>query len=468
MQIADLGMMRELYQRLRLGRLKHITKPLPNGGFVLVLNTGAVIDAEAEAMLQALHSRSIGGIRSHLEILAQKGPSHFMEKFYVGFGHKSIGDCASVTIFIEGVSMLAAKAVQDSMLYSGQECSTRFMDFAKQLFLNPLETSAGSEILENWRQFYLDSMPKLHDYLTQQFPKSDSERTEVYKKAISARCFDILRAFLPAGTTTNLSWHTNLRQAADKLVLLRHHPLVEVQMIAKAIEDALRQAYPSSFSQKRHPGTEVYNTLWMEEEYYCCDKDCPDFALERDGIDKRELSRYQRFLAHCPPKTDLPKTIGMAGTLQFRFLLDFGSFRDLQRHRAVILRMPLLTTEHGFESWYLEQLPKDLKEKAIDLLANQIRLLQKLPAHPLTLQYYLPMGYRVPIHLTGDLTALVYLVELRGTRFVHPTLQRRALQIAKTLEELFGQFGLTPHVDEKVGRFDTKRGTQDIRLTTSE
>ncbi len=37
-----------------------------------ILETGAQINAEAEAMLQALHSRSVGGIRSHLQILAKK------------------------------------------------------------------------------------------------------------------------------------------------------------------------------------------------------------------------------------------------------------------------------------------------------------------------------------------------------------------------------------------------------------
>ena len=77
---------------------------LKNGGFVLVLNTEAKIDGQAEAMLQALHSRSTGGIKNHLKVLAQKGAENFMEKFYVGYGHKSIGDCGSVTVFVEGVS----------------------------------------------------------------------------------------------------------------------------------------------------------------------------------------------------------------------------------------------------------------------------------------------------------------------------------------------------------------------------
>ena len=54
---------------MEISDLAHVTRELPNGGFVLVLNTGAVITPEAEAMIQALHSRSIDGIRGHLEVL---------------------------------------------------------------------------------------------------------------------------------------------------------------------------------------------------------------------------------------------------------------------------------------------------------------------------------------------------------------------------------------------------------------
>lgn len=73
------------------------------------------------------------------------------------------------------------------------------------------------------------------------------------------------------------------------------------------------------------------------------------------------------------------------------------------------------------------------------------------------------MGYAVPVSLTGDLSAFTYLVELRSTPFVHPTLQKRALEMAKVLEDTFGGCGLKLHVDyDTLGRFDAKRGNHDI------
>src|ERR1035437_2677291 len=91
---------------VNIENLKHSQVAITDGGKVIVLDTGSVINPEAEAMLQALHSRSTGGLESHLKILADKGPNNFMKNFYVGYGHKSIGDCGSATLFIEGVSML--------------------------------------------------------------------------------------------------------------------------------------------------------------------------------------------------------------------------------------------------------------------------------------------------------------------------------------------------------------------------
>lgn len=44
-------------------------------------------------------------------------------------------------------------------------------------------------------------------------------------------------------------------------------------------------------------------------------------------------------------KTELPAFLDSIGTLTYEYQLDFGSFRDVQRHRAPFQRMPLLTTD---------------------------------------------------------------------------------------------------------------------------
>jgi len=445
-----------------LENLDHKSTDVDGGGKVIVLDTGSVIGSESEAMLQALHSRSIGGLMNHLKILSEKGSNNFMKNFYVGYGHKSIGDCGTATIFIEGVSMLVAKAIQDSPLYSGQEASTRYIDFQIQPFKNPTGTKEGEIILETWRKFYIDSLPETMEYLKIQFPIGEGESENIYGKAIAARAFDILRGFLPAGSTTNLAWHTNLRQAADKLMTLRHHPLTEVQKVAEAIEATLIKSFRNSFGHKRYEETESYNEFYMKNEYYYHNTECEDFKLTSNSINKNLLPK--NILESRPPKTELPRHLAEAGELQFEFLLDYGSFRDIQRHRAVIQRMPLLTMELGFQEWYLKELPQSIREKAKVLLKEQKDRIDMLHLSKEEKQYYISMGHNISNRLTGNLPSLVYLAELRATRFVHPTLRYRAKQMADTLSELFGPDGLTMHLDLELDRFDIKRGEHDIVL----
>jgi thymidylate synthase ThyX len=447
---------------MKIEELEHPERKLPSGATVLLLNTGAVITPEAEAMLQALHSRSVGGISEHLKVLASKGAEKFMSTNYVGYGHKSIGDCGTCTIFVEGVSMLVAKAIQDWPLYSGQEASTRYIDFSQQKFFDPKLSFLSDNVLKKWRSFYLKGLAGLPDFLKERFPKDENDKESDYKKAINARAFDIMRGFLPAGATTNLAWHSNLRQIADKLLVLRHHPLQEVQDITRAIEEVVAEAYPSSFSlEKRYAETEDYNSSVMAEYFYE-DNTCPDFEVTSDNINRDQLRMYERALKARPPRTELPKYISETGTMQFRYLLDFGSFRDIQRHRAVSQRMPLVTDKFGFEEWYLSELPPYLREEAEDLLTHQKKNIEIMNLSKEESQYFTPMGYKLSNRLTGNIHALVYLAELRSTRFVHPTARRRALQIANELSTRFGELGLKLHLDEEPGRFDTKRGTHDI------
>ncbi|MDB4991786.1 MAG: hypothetical protein JWL75_31 [Parcubacteria group bacterium] len=445
-----------------LADLLHHSVPLGDGGEVLVLETGALIGAESQAMLGALHSRSIGGIRSHLKVLSEKGSEKFMGTFYVGYGHKSIGDLGNTAVFIEGVSMLAAKAIQDFPLYNGQEASTRYIDFSQQNFVNPAKSQEGLAVLESLRSFYLDGLDRFIPVLKKRYPQGAGEKDAVYEKAIKARAFDTMRAFLPAGASTNLVWVGPLRQFADRLPILRNHPLAEVREIAEASLKALLVAFPNSFSDKQYEETEDYHRLCEDLYAYFDDKEPVDFALTRDTVDRDILAEYRTAFESRPAKNELPYNVRECGQLQYKFLLDFGSYRDLQRHRPIVLPMPLLTSKHGFEPWYLDELPEDLREEAKHVLVENLAAIEKLGLSAAEQQYFLPMGYRTTIRLTGDLRSLVYLVELRATRFVHPTLRMRAVTMAKSLQERFGDSGLVLHLDPEPDRFDVKRGEHDI------
>ena len=76
-------------------------------------------------------------------------------------------------------------------------------------------------------------------------------------------------------------------------------------------------------------------------------------------------------------------------------------------------------------------------------------------------QYFIPIGYNCSNRFTGDLPASIYMVEIRDSRFVHPTLQKVAHEIGRQITE---SLGIKLNVDPEPNRFDIKRGEQDITV----
>ncbi len=415
---------------------------------------------EDVAMMQALYSRSAESVVKHAEKVKASGSGKFMERFYVGYGHQSIADCGSTTLFIEGVSMLCDKVIQDWPLYAGQEVSTRYIDMSRQPIYDPIKTKTSQGILKRWMDFYISSGSVLEKHLKEKYPRKESEDEKVYDKAIKARSFDILRGFLPAGMTTQLSWHTNLRQAWDKLSNVRHHPLEEVRIVSEQIWKELKSHYPNSFSHKLYEEQEVYRREILGSHTYFAPKSFSKRFSAKLNIEQKMLRPYADILKKRPIKTTLPFFMRSLGTFTFDFLLDFGSFRDLQRHRASIYQMPLLSTEYGFQQWYLEQLPESLYKKAEKLIATQVQAIGKLKVTEEERQYFVAMGFLVPCRFTFDLPALVYFIELRSGKLVHPTLRVIAHAMHHAVRKALPLVKL--YTDLDLDDWDVRRGLQDI------
>jgi len=415
---------------------------------------------EDNAMMQALYSRSPQSVTEHVKKVEQTGSGKFMEKFYVGYGHQSIADCGSTTIFTEQVSTLADKAIQDWPLYSGQETSTRYVDMSKQPIVDPVKTSESKQILDAWMDFYVKSQNKVNQHIKTLYPKKPDEKESVYDKAVIARTFDIMRGFLPAGITTQLSWHTNLRQAWDKLALLRYNPLPETREIAENMITKLREKYPNSFCHEEYEQQEAFRKSSTQKyNFYNPQFASSDFKMST-SIDPEELSKYQDVIDSRPQKTNLPHFLTELGLITYDFILDFGSFRDVQRHRNGVCRMPLLTTNLGFNEWYLSQLPNDVRQEAEQLIADQKIKIANLPTTAENKQYYISLGFNMPCRVTYGLPATIYVIELRSGKPVHPTLRKIAHKMHYALLEKFPNLVL--HSDLEKSDWDIRRGLQSI------
>jgi hypothetical protein len=292
------------------------------------------------------------------------------------------------------------------------------------------------------------------------YPKKPDEDEAMYAKAVKARTFDIMRGFLPAGITTQLSWHTNLRQAWDKLAILRHHPLTETKNIAEMMISQLKEKYPNSFSHQLYDEQERYRS-YSSYYYNYYDPEIIDSEFRfSTNIKRNDLLEYKDLITFRPVKTNLPLFMGELGQVTFEFMLDFGSFRDIQRHRNGVCRMPLLTTKHGFNIWYLQQLPLATRLEAENLISTQAERINSLQADPIHKQYYISLGFNMPCKVCYALPAAIYVVELRSGKLVHPTLRRIAHKMHYSLRNAFPE--LTLHSDMERDDWDIRRGTQDI------
>lgn len=431
----------------------------------LVLVDGRDIEnPEHQAMLAALYSRSPRSVKLHMDQIRDKGADTFMSKWYVNYGHKSIGDCGTITIFAENVSMLCAKAIQDNPLYNGQEASTRYLDMSKRPCVDPANTPESWSIQSNWITLYENVLADLIPHFEQRFPLEPGQKKSVWKKAVNARAFDVARGFLPAGCTTFVAWHTNLRQAHDHLLQMRHNPCAEIKDVAHKIHAGLLAKYPSSFGHKRYKAQDAYLEESVGRFSFNRTNPVPFRWFSRINPDEIRRDGHWLLLAARPKKTELHQRFRQYGTITFEFPLDFGSYRDLQRQRSCVQEMPLLTTDHGFFPWYLEQLPKETLGLVQDTLTHLERKIAQLDLPDYEKQYYIAMGYTCPIKITCSLPSAVYIAELRSGTTVHPTLRAVAQKMGDVLVDLFP--GIAMHHDKSAGVWDIKRGEQDIVART--
>lgn len=425
------------------------------------------LQAEDSAMIQALYSRSSDSVTKHIEKVKETGSGKFMEKFYVGYGHKSIGQCGSTTIFFENVSLLAAKAIQDSQLYNGQECSTRYLDFKNKGCYDPVNTEQSQKIINTWMRFYEKCLSVLQEHLKSVYPKPNDIKESEYQRAINARCFDVARGFLPTGLKTNLSLHTTLAHASDKLTELSFHPLLEVRQLALRTLMILESKYPHSF---KNTNTNEQNECIKEfvEAFSYIDVN-PEDIKGMDVIDYRMDKEYcnnfcKNVIKTRPKGVMLPDILKILGDCVFDFTIDFGSFRDFQRHRSVLMTMPLIKGKRGFNEWYINQFPEHFQSKVkkfIELQFFNIKELQKYnDILKENLQYFYPLGTNVDVVCIANLPSLVYILELRTQKTVHPTLRKEMQKIGRSLQKDFPDIPM--YIDYDQEDFTLKRASQTI------
>lgn len=415
---------------------------------------------------------SEAGARPALHVATEKARA-FHEKWVVGYGHASVAEHAVIHLAIENVSILCSKVIEDLRLGSYTEKSTRYIVFDRHSVVEPPELDDEAkdiyrELSERLFASYNDLIPKVVTALRGRIPRPDNFSDAAHNAVLRSQACDLLRGLLPAGAKTNLGLTANARAMEVLLSKMFSHPLKEVQTVAESMYRAALHVTPTLvkyaspnpyraglFDAVNHEFRRVYTppsegasaTMVVTQPVRLVrhDKDALEriaLALAYEGSDPRshaygfvdglrhasasELESVVKSSLANRGMHDAPPRAFETSTMTFELMLDFGAYRDLQRHRMLTPATQRLTCRLGFDTPH-ELAELGLADAYLDAMLAAYAAWEKIAAnYPLEAQYGVPLGYRLRTLWTVNIRELFHVIELRSARQGHPSYRRIA------------------------------------------
>ena len=480
---------------------------------------------EVWALMQARYSRSQGGLRdSFLDLLkedesnfnllvaelkktgAGEATKHatekaiqFMEKWVLGYGHSSIAEGAVVGFGLEGVSILATKIIEDNRLASFCEKSTRYVSFNRSSFyLDPvLKNSEFVGEIGEMLDYLFETYTKLHvpvlDYVKGSAPFGAGGSKAAWERACGSRRFDAIRYLLPTCTKTSLGWTLNARQLSHAISKLSSHPLKEMKEIGEMLKVEGRKVLPSllEFADKKNY---ICDTQDAMQSYDFGDNNFDGEKVKLVGVPENpedrivssilyrfnnksfdKISREVALMSVFDKERVLDDYLGKMGefdypmreleheSFSFEIVMDYGAFRDLQRHRICTQTNPLFTADLGYD------IPKDIVAAGVE---SEYRLaMEKAKVvydrvrekYPWQAQYLLPLGFRKRFLITMNLRELYHLIKLRTIPLAHDSYRRIAYRVYEIMKErypILAKYIVCNYSEEELGRLKAEEQTE--------
>jgi len=406
---------------------------------------------------------------------AQAKARQFHEKWVVGYGHASVAEHAVAHLAVESVSIIASKVIEDMRLASYTEKSTRYVAFdTPQTYPLPELQGTGADAIyhdtvQALFQTYKALLPGLIEAVKRDWPRGPTQTERGHYTACRAKALDILRYLLPAGTLTNLGITINGRALEHLLTKMLSHPLHEVRQLGvqvkteaqKIIPTLLKYAEPNAYmaatdtAMQRLAETLLEPTQERGDELAVRLVQAPNDAEEtlvaamlyshsrhswsqvQEGV--RSLSQAQRqevidaYLSRRGPH-DQPLRALEHLAYTFEILVDYGAYRDIQRHRMATQTRQMPSPQHGYS------LPEEVARYGVQKTFEAC--LQRAAAayeqigqvQPHVAPYVLPLAYRCRVLITWNLRELHHFVQLRSAKQGHVSYRRIAQDVYRALD----------------------------------
>src|SRR5262245_9782769 len=191
------------------------------------------------------------------QIVAVRQAEAFYERVLVGYGDDSVAELGGAHVACEGVSNIAAKALEDSRIgISPLEKSTRYVVFNRKLggryrylrerqIIESRHAACYEAALDNLFDTYSALLDPTIAAVRARTPRDEATSERAYNSATRAKACDLLRGLLPMATLTNVGLFGNGRAFEYLLTKLYAAPLGELGALAGAMQLALDTLIPS-------------------------------------------------------------------------------------------------------------------------------------------------------------------------------------------------------------------------------
>jgi len=414
---------------------------------------------------------------------ARKKAKEFHEKWVVGYGHASVAEHAVAHIAIEEVSIIASKVIEDARLAAYTEKSTRYVPFGRVYYHAPELTGASGtlyrETIEHLFDVYEELLPQVTARVAETADRSQFKTDRGFQNSCQAQACDALRYLLPAATHTNIGLTANARTLEHLISKLLSHPLPEVQEVGERIRVEATKLIPTLIKYARvkdywietppimraladdllgdgaplttPTGAEVVIVQapeeaearlaaailyeYTEQPYEAVWTRVRDLSAdEHRRVIEEYLARRKTYGTAPHTYTDPPLRSLEHLYFTFDVLVDYGAYRDIQRHRMATQTTQRLTCAHGYDVPELVETYGfgDAFRAAMDRAAKAYAMLAaELPEEA---QYLVPLAYRKRVLFTWNLRALHHFVSLRSARQGHISYRRIAQAVWRELD----------------------------------
>ena len=448
-------------------------------------------------------------------------------RIFFEYGDDSVAQLGGVHLACEQASNLLTKVLEWGRLMSYLEQSTRYISYDSRFggryryYRDPeiMESSFGARYIGDMDRIfdtYAHLVPQMQDFVREQFPKHPDDGDFVYRQAVKAKAFDALRGLLPAASLSNVGIY-GTGQAYEALLLrMRSHPLPESRYYADLMLRELRKVIPSFLErvdredrgvvwseymqETREDTADVVAALFPEgsivdpsptvrlvdfdpegEVKMIASMMYPHSTMSEDQLERRvagmnhedRMAVARAYVGDRRNRRHKPGRALERPFYRFDVLVDYGAFRDLQRHRMLSMDWQNLSPHHGYISSPLVNAAGmgSVYEEAMERSAALYDLL--VDDFPDQASYAINLAYKIRFNMNINARSAMHLIELRTTPQGHPSYREVGQEMHRLIAEEAGHSVISEmmkfvdHTDETdLERLQSERRAQEKRQST--